>query len=210
MKKSGEHEASLLNGKDAESVPKAIPDEMAMKRILWTATLACALVAAAPAKAADFTLSESAILSLDDNMSNVVAESSSDIYTATILSSQDIPGTGVVFTIHFPGTNYTDSSLFWTSNFAHGNGTLAGLDVSAYTNFVLKFTFLSIDGSSNAPGFLEVGALTGPYFSFHFGYHPDVVSLTGEFPPSVISTMVIATATINDLGFVVNEWPFGS
>jgi len=183
---------------------------LGLPTILRVATLAFALMATHPAKATDFTLSESGILSLDDNMSNVVAESSGDIYTATILSSQDIPGTGVVFTIHFPGTNYTDSLLFWTSNFAHGNGTLAGLDVSAYTNFVLKFTVLSIDGSSNAPGSLEVGALTGPYFSFHYGYYPDAVSLTGEFPPSVISTTLVETATINDIGFVVNEWPFGS
>src|SRR5882724_8083238 len=89
---------------------------LGLPTILRVATLAFALMAAHPAKATDFTLSESGILSLDDNMSNIWSQTSSDIYTATILSNQDIPGTGVVFTIHFPGTNYPNYLLFWTSN----------------------------------------------------------------------------------------------
>jgi hypothetical protein len=183
---------------------------LGLPTILRVATLAFALMAAYPAKATDFTLSKSGILSLDDNMSNLVSQTSSETFTTTILSNQDIPGTGVVFTIHFPGTNLMDSLLFWTSNSTHGNGTLAGLVVSAYTNFVLKFTVLSIDGSSNATESLEMGTVIGPFDSSPYAYHPDVASLTGDFPPSVVSTISVTSATITDIGFIVDEFPPGS
>ncbi len=109
--------------------------------ILWITILAFTLTLAYSAKATDFTLSESGILSLDDNMSNIVAETEAYIFNATIISNQDIPGTGVVFTIHFPSTNFPDSFFYWTSNSAHGAGNSSRDSMSAPTLIL----------SSNAP-----------------------------------------------------------
>src|SRR2546426_881571 len=106
-----------------------------MKRSIWAATLAHALVAALAAKATDFTLSDSAIMSLDYNLSNSYAPPP----TASVVSKEDISGLGVQFNIHFPSTNSPDYTLFQVSDKNYGAGTLANMDVSAYSNFRLQF-----------------------------------------------------------------------
>ena len=176
---------------------------MGTKRSIWAATLACALMAAYPAKATDFTLSDSAILSLDYNLSSSFLPPP----TAIITSEQDIPGTGVQFNIHFSSTNSPDYFRFQVSDNTHGAGTLAGLNVSAYSNFVLKFTVLSIDGSASASQLLEVGALIGPYNGSAWAFHPQITSPAGYYPPSAVSTISVTSATIADIGFYTSEWP---
>jgi hypothetical protein len=156
-----------------------------------------------PAKATDFTLSDSAIMSLDYNLSN----SYTPPLTATITSKQDISGTGVEFNIHFPSPTNRDCSLFQVSDKSYGAGTLAGFNVSAYSNFVLKFTVLSIDGSTSGSGLLDVGALIG---GAGWGFHPQIISLTGQYPSSAVSTTRFTSASISVIGFTVSQWPFGT
>ena len=175
-----------------------------MKRSIWAVSLACALIAVLPAKATDFTLSDAAILSLDYNLSS----SYSPPPTATITSEQDIPGTGVQFNIHFPSTSSLDSFRFQVSDSHHGAGTLVGLNVSAYSNFDLKFTVVSIDGSASVGEEFEVGALIT--HGSGWAFHPDITSLTGYYPPSVVSTISVTSATFSDIGFYASEFPLAA
>src|SRR6266446_8535058 len=118
-----------------------------MKRSIWIATFACTLIAAPPAKATDFTLSEAAILSLDyNNPGNYLYP----VPTATITSEQDIPGVGVQFSIHFASTNWQDYVLYWVSDKDNGAGTLTHFDPSGFANFDLKFTLVKVDSSTSA------------------------------------------------------------
>ncbi len=55
-----------------------------------------------------------------------------------------------------------------------------------------------------------MGALIGPYHGSLDAYHPDVASLDGDFPSSVVSTISVTSATVDDIGFIVDEWPLGS
>lgn len=165
--------------------------------------LSSLLIAPAPAQATDFTLSDSAIMSLDYNLQDYYGPP----ITSTITSEQDIPGTGVQFNIHFPSTNSLDCFRFQVSDSTHGAGTLAGLNVSTYSNFVLKFTVLSIDGSTSASPFIEVGALIGPYEAAQWAFHPVITSLAGSYPSTGISTISVTSATISDIGFYTEEWP---
>ena len=175
-----------------------------MKRSIWVVTLAYALIVVLPAKATDFTLTDAAILSLDYNMQSHYARP----LTATITSEQDIPGTGVQFGIHFPSTNSLEDARYQVSDYAHGAGALAGLDVSAYSNFALKFTVVSIDGSTTESKLLEVGAVIGN--SSAWGFFPEIISLTGHYPPSAVSTTLVPSGAITDIGFYVSEYPFGA
>jgi hypothetical protein len=167
--------------------------------------LALALIAAHPAKAVDFTLSDSAILSLDYDNSAVYVPP----LTATITSEQDISGTGVQFNIHYTSTNWPDYIRFQLSDSTYGAGTLAGLNVGAYSNFVLKFTVLSIDGSSSGIEWLEAGAVIGPYNGYPNAYNPQFVSLTGSLPSSVISSIPVTFPTISTIGFNAELYPYG-
>ena len=175
-----------------------------MNRSIWTAVFVCALIAALPARATDFTLSDAAILSLDyNNPGNYYVPPP----TATIASEQDIPGTGVKFTIHFPSTNSWDTFRMQVSDKNNGAGTLGGLNVSAYANFDLKFTLVSIDGSTSGSQLLGVGAMIGPYGGSQWAYRPEIVSLTGGFPVSAVSSTTVVTVNLTVAGFTVNMYP---
>ena len=174
-----------------------------MKRSIWAAAFACALLAALPAKAADFTLSDAAILSLDYN--------NPDNYplppTATITSEQDIPGTGVQFTFHFASTNAWDTFRYQVSDKNSGAGTLTHFNPSGYSNFDLKFTLVSIDGSASGSQFLEAGALIGPFNGPTYAWTPEIMSLTGSFPSAAVSHISVTSNTVSDLGFAVLIYP---
>jgi hypothetical protein len=175
-----------------------------MNRSIWFAVFVCALIAALPAKATDFTLSEAAILSLDyNNPDNYYSPPP----TATITSEQDIPGTGVKFTIHFASTNAWDTFRLQASDKNNGAGTLGGLNVSAFANFDLKFTLVSIDGSTSGSQLFNVGALIGPYGISPYAYRPETVSLTGSYPVSTVSSTTVATTNLTVVGFAAYEYP---
>ena len=176
-----------------------------MKRSIWAGAFACALIVSLPAKATDFTLSEAAILSLDWNNPN----SPSPAPTATITSEQDIPGTGVQFTFHFTSTNWQDYVYYQLSDKNHGAGTLTHFDPSGYANFDLKFTLVKVDGSTSASQILEAGTFIGPYNGYSSAYEPEVTSLAGIYPSTVVSHIPITSNTVSEIGFTVNLWPFG-
>ena len=165
---------------------------------LLAATLAWALIAAYPAKAKDFTLTDSAIMSLDyDNRFSYRPP-----LTATLVSKQDIPGTGVKFTIHFASTNSVDSLFIRLADRNHGARPFTGMDVRAYKNFSLKFTLVAIDGSSSGRGTLAAGAAVGPS---SYSYNPEVLGLTGSNPSSATSTTHANPGLIKVIGFTVYQ-----
>lgn len=172
-----------------------------MKRVTLTklSTFGCALIMVQSVTASDFTLSDSAILSLDYN---VMTNYYSPPLTATIVSKQDIAGPGVQFNIHFNDTNWVDCEIFNVSSSKYGAGTAAGIDVSAYSNFSLAFTLLSVDGSTSGNEDLIVGSLLGPRNGgYIWAYRPKYVSLTGFNPPSAVSTISVESASIGIIGF---------
>ena len=171
------------------------------------ATLVCALLMAAyTTRAVDFTLSDSAIMAPDYNLSNQEVQP----FPPTIVSEQDIPGTGVLVHLHFVDTNSPDGFLYRASDSTYGAGTLAGLNVSAYSNFDLKFTLVSVDGSNSSTQWLQAGSLIGPFNASPNAYRPVFMSLTGSFPSSVVSTIAVTSATISTIGFEVNLYSFAN
>ena len=166
--------------------------------------LGCAAITPYSAKATDFTLSDSAIMSLDYNMSNFFVPPP----TASIVSKQDIPGTGVQFTIHFNSTNYPDYFCLQVSDKDYGAGTLAGIDVSGYSNYSLKFTLVSVDGSTSGSGGLDVGAVIG---GGTYAYQAQIIGLNGFFPSAAVSSTPTSYAlpTISRIGFIAYLWQYG-
>jgi hypothetical protein len=82
---------------------------------------------------------------------------------AIIMDKRSV-GAGIELDIRFPGNAVGVSSIDYTSSGAAGQGTLAGLDVSAYQALALKFTLVSVNGQSdpNFPLELAVGSIIGP------------------------------------------------
>jgi hypothetical protein len=175
---------------------------MKKSRHLLATSLACAL-AASPVMATDFTLSESAMMSLDYNNS----ASFGMPLTSSILTNQDIPRIGVQYTIRFVSTNLLTSTFFHLSDSRHGAGTLAGADVSAYKKFALKFTLIAIDGSTSASNALVVGAMVGPSGGYPNAFRPEVIGLTGSYPPSATSVTTSDPGIIRVIGFTVYPIP---
>jgi hypothetical protein len=160
-----------------------------------------ALVAAYPAKATDFTLSDSAVMSLDYNLGNFFVPPP----TASVVSRQDVPGEGVQYDIHFASTTNQDISLYQVSDRNYGAGTLANMDVSAYSNYNLKFTVLSIDGSTSGNGTLVVGAVIGlSSIGTYYQYQPKVIALTGANPSSAVSSTTVSAPTTFVIGFTAH------
>lgn len=169
-----------------------------MKTTIWAAMLGCTLIAAYQAKAIDCTLSDSAILLLDYERSYL---------TASVTSEEDIPGTGVLFTIHYPSTNSPDNAFSLLSDSGHGVGALTSLNVGAYSNFDLRFTLISIDGSTSGSEQFNAGAVIGPHDdSGGTIYHAVGLSLTGSYPSSCVSSTIITSATVSGIGFIAYPW----
>jgi hypothetical protein len=74
-----------------------------------------------------------------------------------------IVGTGVEFDIRFPGGAGVPS-MDYVSTGAAGQGALAGIAVDGFQSLALKFTLVSIGGSSdpNLPVAIAAGAVIGP------------------------------------------------
>ena len=145
------------------------------------------LLNASPALSDNFTLSDSALMSLDSP--------TFFSYTSIVTRQEDVAGPGVEFDIHFPGNEYPDSSIAWVSSDESGTGLLSGINVSMYDNFDLKFTLVSIDGIStpDVGGLIHVGAMIGPSEDSLWSYRPsriDLVSGTSYSPTAVSSTTV--------------------
>jgi hypothetical protein len=144
--------------------------------------------ASAPANATDFTLSDSAILLLDFNMDEFFVPPP----TPTIRWTQDIPGASVEYQIHFLSPTNRDSFIYQVSDSNHGAGTLKRLNVSPYSNFDLKLTLVSIDGSFSGSGLLSVGDVIGlPSIGTYYQCRPVEIGLTGGEPVSAISSTTV-------------------
>lgn len=154
-------------------------------------TVSCAFLVVQPLRAIDFTLSDAAIMSLDYKFFN-----------ATIASQQDIAGPGVQFNIHFPSTIGLDRELELLSDKNHGAGTLAGIDISGYSNFKLNFSVLSVDGLATGTSVLYVGADLGPAGIYSDVFYPKMMTLSGAYPSSVTCNNPVTTNTIDRIGFV--------
>ncbi|MGE5294795.1 MAG: hypothetical protein ACM3VT_08190 [Solirubrobacterales bacterium] len=79
----------------------------------------------------------------------------------SVVVDKRIVGSGVEFDIRFPRGV---AAMDYISSMGAGQGALTGRDVSAYQTLALKFTLVSINGSSdpNVPLELAAGALIGP------------------------------------------------
>jgi hypothetical protein len=165
---------------------------------------AIVLAAVLPAIADDFTLSDKEILDLDYGNSGYYVPP----LTATVLSKNHIPDTGVQFTIHFAGTNSHDATIFRLSDRTHGAGTLAGVYIGIHTNFALKFTLISVDGATSGNNnVLAVGAVVGPFHGTSNGFRPELISLSSPDAASATSVTISDAGTINVLGFTAYQLP---
>lgn len=168
-------------------------------RLLFVLVFAALLIADSAVKSEDCTLSEEAILSLDYNMHNLNPNA-----TAKVVSKKLIPGLGVDFQIHFASTNGHDAFFGMASDTEHGSGAAAGQDVSSCKRFSLRFSLISIDGSTNAPGVLEVGTGVGDAPGRPIGFlAPRHISLTKRPQTTVSATGLLGTKTNYVTGFVV-------
>ena len=184
-------------------------------RRLSCVALALACVASAlfvkPVTAVDFTLTDEALLMLDDDMSSFYGPEP----TAEILETRDIPGPGVEYDVQFKGVDWEDTFFFHVSTTSEGNGDLVGLDASPYEHFALQFDIISIDGlsSPDVGGTLIVGALLGPLSSGHtWAYRPEAVDLGASHGPTTVSaTSTALISRIETIGWTIhfldeNEW----
>jgi serine/threonine protein kinase len=145
-----------------------------------------------------FTLSDKAIMALDDTET---AWAVNPPRSATLTARRQRPGGGVELDIHFPSTEPRDSIFDLTSNEWSGARTFAGLNVSPYNGYSLKFTILAADGSRTASPELTVGGLIGPVkgsdalpntfvsssVSLGLSSTPSGTSFTGGFAPKTSS-----------------------
>ncbi len=152
------------------------------------------------AHGASFTLSDSALMSLDYDYPCYSNQS------ATITNITDVEGPGVRFDIMYPDPRYIRDQmpdLFWTSCIYGGNGSLSGIDISSFDAFALKFTLLSANGVSvpDATGPVIVGALINRA-DYMWAYRPEVIAIDDPYdPPNATSVTTSDVTQIEFIGF---------
>lgn len=170
-------------------------------KIKLFAVTCLALFFSSAASGSIFTLSDSALLSLDADMQNP---------TSATFSRTDVAGSGVVFEIFYPGLGssfYPVSSTFYGSS-----GALTGIDISGYDSFALDFTLLSVNGQtdySNYGGPLVAGAVIND-ITVSYRYKPETLGF-GSFSSDVTSITDTLAETIETVGFTLNvpTWWYG-
>jgi hypothetical protein len=152
---------------------------------------------AIPVMGVDVTLNDAGLMSLDWHCWG-------ESFSARVLSSRDVPGPGVEFEIYYPSNKKPDRDLYYVSSEQWGAGSLAGINISMYEKFELKFTLISVDGISTPEtgGVLGVGALIN--FGSTHGYQPKGIDFLSRTPYS--TTAISSTSTdadeISIIGFV--------
>lgn len=159
--------------------------------------------------AKEFTLSTKGIMSLDDTKAEKFYFPP---FTATVKARRERADGGVELDIHFPGTKSRDYTLQLTSNQWAGSTTPAGLDLSTWDKYALKFTILAADGSTTSCPTLTVGALVGPTADGKgFAFKPVRLALPAQ-ASGVSSTGGFATKP-SVLGMTISlfggKWPEG-
>lgn len=145
--------------------------------------------------AESFTLSDDDLMLLDYHF---YRHSMSEVIHKT-----DVEGPGVEFDIYFPDTNSPNHSITYISCKNGGEGSLTGIDISAYDAFALKFTLVSVNDSNSpdAGGSLVVGALINSGYSH--GYRPEVINLRPQRNTAISSTKTDAK-NISIIGFTAH------
>ena len=171
---------------------------------------------AAPTMGVNFTLSDAALMSLDWDNRNLYIPP----HTASVVDRRDVSGPGVEFDIHYPGNRAPDSSLECVSSKFGGAGSLVGIGISAYDNFELKFTLLSVNGTVPSPSaklYLIVGSMID--IGQTWGFHPEVIGFAPDKSTTAISSTSTDADRIGMVGFTayipywwpINNWdPLGS
>ena len=155
-------------------------------------------LSAAPAVAVNVTLSDAGLMLLDWY---------EDAYLpAVVVDRRDIPGPGVEFDIYFSIVEPGYKTVKCVSREGYGAGSLAGIDVSMYDAFELKFTLLAVDGI-NTPGIggtLIVGALIGPYDDSLWAFQSQGVDFLPDtdYGTTAISSTPVRTNRISIIGFI--------
>jgi hypothetical protein len=143
--------------------------------------------------AKNFTLSDNDLMLLDWHLNHH--------HAAEVISKTDVEGPGVEFEIYFPDTNGPGRSIEYVSYKYNGEGSLTGINISAYDAFSLKFTLVSVNGS-NSPktgGYLVVGALLDMGQSY--GFRPEDVSLKPQRNSAISTTKTKDSNDISIIGF---------
>lgn len=138
-----------------------------------------------PAIGVTFTLSDAGLTSLDWLRAN----------GGDVVDRRDVSGLGVEFDIYYPADNSPESEVSYGSSKEGGAGALAGIDISMYDTYELKFTLVAVDGLSSpgVGGVLAVGAYVGNPLRYH--------SRGVDFDPgSAYDTTVISSTTLGSLG----------
>ena len=101
--------------------------------------------------AKNFTLSDNDLMLLDRHFSHYS--------TSEVINKTDVEGPGVEFEIYFPNTDGPGHSIEYVSCKNGGEGSLTGINISAYDAFSLKFTLISVNDSNSpyAGGSLVIG-----------------------------------------------------
>jgi hypothetical protein len=115
-------------------------------------------------------------------------------------------GTGVEFSIWYPGNQGNDDGLYLVSCQDGGAKSLVGINISPHDAFTLKFTLVSVNGSStpDTAGPLIVGAIINSSEGGPYAYQPKTIGFNpGD---SVFATSQTATTadTISIVGIVAN------
>jgi hypothetical protein len=163
----------------------------------------------ATAAGATFTLSTDGLMALDYRYTSE---------TAAVVSRTEA-GSGIKFSIWYPGNEHPDGGLYFTSCNAGGDKKLAGIDISAYDAFGLEFTLLSVNGQSTpqTAGPLIVGALINRQ-TIQYAYQPQVIGFDSSHTPTAGSVTTTDAGVIDLVGFVAsipswwwtpktNPWP---
>lgn len=151
-------------------------------------TFAISLYFVNVASASVFTLSDQALMLLDDNYVN----------TSVSIQATDVAGPGVVFDVSYPGAG---SSLYWVSSIYDGQGLLTGIDISEYDAFALDFTLLSVNGQedySNGGGSVTAGALINLSDAV-YAYQPQALDFNNTV--RVVSTTTSDADGVKLIGF---------
>lgn len=158
------------------------------------------------AKASNFTLSDSGLMSLDWYLPWGLQ--------GAIVDQRDIPEPGIEFDIHYPSIESPYPAVYYVSWKDGGAGSLVGFDISMYNNFELKFTLVSIDGVSapDTGGTLTVGALIN--FGSTHGFQPkgiDFLSNTSYGTTAISSTSTDADqiSIIGFTAYIPSSWKAG-
>ncbi len=145
------------------------------------ALVSAVLILAADARAANFTLSDAALMTLDYQMFSQTDK-------ARIVGRRDVPGDGVEFDICFPRNVQPYEGVYYVSSQGGGAGTLMSIDPNPYDNFALNFTLVSVDGvaGQGVGGVLTVGSLIGNRAG-GYAYHPESISFNSNYPTTIVS-----------------------